>query len=104
MPQTFYSSIAAVALSCVISGCGNNVSAGKPAGPGAGAFPVKVMTAQDQLVPQSTDYLATLKSRSASVLQPLVEGDITRVFVRSGQHVEAGTPILEIDPSKQQAT
>jgi RND family efflux transporter MFP subunit len=86
----------------VISGCGNNVSAGKPAGPGA--FPVNVITAQERLVPLSTDYLATLKSRTASILQPLVEGDVTRVFVRSGQHVDAGTPILEIDPRKQQAT
>lgn len=89
-------------LFCLVCGCGNNVSAGKPAGPTA--FPVKVMTAQSQLVPRSTDYLATLKSRNASALQPQVEGDITRIFVHSGQQVEAGTPILEIDPRKQEAT
>jgi RND family efflux transporter MFP subunit len=35
---------------------------------------------------------------------PQVEGQITRIFVRSGQHVSAGTPIMQIDPAKQQAT
>jgi RND family efflux transporter MFP subunit len=84
------------------AGCSNNAAAGKPAGPQA--FPVKVISAQAQMVPQSTDYLATLKSRNAAALQPQVEGDITRIFVHSGQRVEAGTPLLEIDPRKQQAT
>jgi len=86
----------------LLMGCGNNANAGKPAGPQA--FPVKVITAQAQTVPQYTDYLATLRSRTASILQPQVEGDVTRVFVQSGDRVKAGTPILEIDPRKQEAT
>lgn len=85
----------------LVAGCAGGAKAG-PAGPQA--FPVKVITAQAQLVPLSTDYLATLKSRSAATLQPLVEGDVTKIFVNSGQRVEAGAPILEIDPRKQQAT
>ena len=91
-----------VLLSLLVAGCGSDVNAGKPAGPQA--FPVKVMTAQAQTVPQSTDYLATLKSRNSAVIQPQVEGDVTQIFVRSGERVEAGAPILEIDPRKQQAT
>jgi len=92
----------AACLALAAAGCGSKASADKQAGPQA--FPVKVMAVQEQMVPQATDYLATLKSRNAAVLQPQVEGDITRIFVRSGQRVEAGTPILEIDPRKQQAT
>ena len=65
---------------------------------------MKVITAQSEMVPLSTGYLATLRSRNASTLQPLVEGDITKIFVNAGQRVEAGAPILEIDPRKQQAT
>ena len=57
-----------------------------------------------QIVPQSTDYLATLKSRNAAAIQPQVEGDITRIFVHSGERVENQDPLLEIDPRKQQAT
>jgi len=93
-----------VGLLCLAIGCGKDSSANaaKPSGPQG--FPVKVMTVEAQVVPQYTDYLATLKSRSASTLQPQVEGDITKIFVRSGQHVDAGAPLLEIDPRKQEAT
>jgi multidrug efflux pump subunit AcrA (membrane-fusion protein) len=89
-------------LSFLAVGCANGAKAGPPGGPQA--FPVQVITAHSQVVPFSTDYLATLKSRNAATLQPLVEGDITKIFVTSGQRVEAGTPVLEIDPRKQQAT
>lgn len=101
--QMLRTSLITLALLCFsLIGCGNNVNAGKPAGPQA--FPVKVITAKMQIVPQSTDYLATLKSRNAAAIQPQVEGDITRIFVHSGERVEAETPLLEIDPRKQQAT
>lgn len=99
--KTVLSMVVAGAL-LLATGCGNGAKAGAAAGPQA--FPVKVITAQSQLVPFFTDYLATLKSRNAATLQPLVEGDITKIFVSSGQHVTAGTPVLEIDPTKQLAT
>ena len=89
-------------IAFLLAGCANGAKAGAPAGPQA--FPVKVITAQSQVVPLSTDYLATLKSRNGATLQPLVEGDIVKIFVTSGQHVATGEPILEIDPRKQQAT
>src|SRR5258708_18185929 len=89
--------LAAVALA---AGC----SAPKASGPqGPQAFPVKFVVAQSQLVPDFTQYLATLWSRNSSVLQPQVEGDITKIFVRPGERVEAGAPILEIDPHRQEA-
>ncbi len=94
--------IVLIGLSVFLAGCVSGAKAGQPTGPQA--FPVKVMTAQAQLVPFSTDYLATLKSRNAATLQPLVEGDITKIFVTSGQRVEAGAPVLEIDQRKQEAT
>ena len=55
-------------------------------------------------MPDATEYLATLKSRNASALQPQVEGEVTKIFVHSGQRVEAGAPVLEIDPRRQEAT
>jgi RND family efflux transporter MFP subunit len=89
-------------LTLLLAGCGGGAKAGAPTGPQA--FPVKVVTAQSQVVPFSTDYLATLKSRNAATLQPIVEGDIMKIFVTSGQRVEAGAPVLEIDQRKQEAT
>jgi RND family efflux transporter MFP subunit len=85
------------------SGCGRQTtSAAGPAGPEG--LPVKVITAQTHSLPEATDYLSTLKSRNAPALQPQVEGEVTQIFVHSGEKVEPGTPILQIDPKKQQAT
>lgn len=89
-------------LTLLLAGCAGGAKAGAPTGPQA--FPVKVVTAQSQVVPFSTDYLATLKSRNAATLQPIVEGDVMKIFVTSGQRVEAGAPVLEIDQRKQEAT
>ena len=102
MAKTLITNVALIAIALWLAGCGKTQAGSPPAGPQA--FPVKVITARAQVVPLSTDYLATLKSRNAATLQPLVEGDITKIFVNSGQQVEAGAPILEIDPRKQQAT
>ena len=85
------------------AGCSQPSAGRGQAGGGAQAFPVKVIVVQEQMVPESTDYLATLRSRNSSALQPQVEGEITRIFVHSGDRVAAGAPILEIDPLKQQA-
>ncbi len=67
-------------------------------------MPVKVQTAKAQKVDDTTDYVATLKSRDSAVVMPQVEGIITQIFVHSGEHVAAGAPMMQIDPAKQQAT
>jgi RND family efflux transporter MFP subunit len=91
-------------LGLVLSGCGRKENQAAAAASGPQALPVKTVEAQAQSVGQYTEYVATLKSRNSSVLQPEVEGQITRIMVASGDRVEPGTPILEIDPRKQQAT
>ena len=68
------------------------------------AMPVKVQTAKAQKVDDTTDYVATLKSRDSAVVMPQVEGIITQIFVRSGERVPNGAPMMQIDPAKQQAT
>jgi RND family efflux transporter MFP subunit len=81
--------------------CGNSKEA-KAAPPQA--MPVKVQTAKAQKVDDSTDYVATLKSRDSAVVMPQVEGIITQIYVHSGEHVADGAPMMQIDPAKQQAT
>lgn len=81
--------------------CGDSKEA-KAAAPQA--MPVKVQTAKDQKVDDTTDYVATLKSRDSAVVMPQVEGIITQIFVHSGERVAAGAPMMQIDPAKQQAT
>ena len=75
-----------------------------PAGPAPQAMPVQVHIVQSQPIADSSEYLAILKSRHSAVINPQVEGQITKIFVKSGDRVKAGTPILQIDPLKQQAT
>jgi len=81
--------------------CGNGKAA-KAAAPQA--MPVKVQTAKAQKVDDTTDYVATLKSRDSAVVMPQVEGIITQIFVHSGERLAAGAPVMQIDPAKQQAT
>ena len=93
-----------VLLAVVVGGA---TGCSKKAQGGAGdpqAMAVKVEAAALERVPDFTEYIATLKSRRSAVIQPEVEGQITRIFVRSGNRVGAGAALLEIDPRKQEAT
>ncbi len=76
-----------------------NAHANGPAG-----MPVKVQEARATAVNDATEYVATLKSRDSAVIMPQVEGQVTKILVHSGEAVDAGTPLMEIDPLKQQAT
>ncbi len=67
-------------------------------------MPVKVIEATAVPVNDTSEYVATLKSRDSAVIMPQVEGQITQIFVHSGDKVTAGGALMEIDPLKQQAT
>lgn len=75
-----------------------------PAQGGMPSLPVQVQKVTLQPVGDSAEFLATLQSRNAAILQPEVEGQITKIFVTSGTHVGMGQAIMEIDPRRQQAT
>ena len=67
-------------------------------------LPVKIEVARSVAVDDSSEYVATLRSRGSAAIMPQVEGHITRIFVRAGARVAAGEPLMQIDPVKQQAT
>jgi len=67
-------------------------------------IPVRIEVAHAVPVSDSTEYVATLKSRDSALIMPQVEGQITAIFVHSGDHVSQGTRLMEIDPTKQEAT
>jgi RND family efflux transporter MFP subunit len=64
---------------------------------------VKIQVARSVAVDETSEYVATLKSRGSVAIMPQVEGHITNIFVRSGARVAAGAPLMQIDPVKQQA-
>ena len=67
-------------------------------------MPVNTKTIDLAQVPQSDEYVATIKSRRSATIQPQVDGSLTRILVKSGDHVRAGQLLMTIDPLKQQAT
>jgi RND family efflux transporter MFP subunit len=94
--------VVAFALATFASGCQKS-SANAPGG-NAAAVPVQVHIATSAKIPDTTEYLSILKSRHSAAINPQVEGQIIRIFVKSGDHVPAGAPLLQIDPLKQEAT
>ncbi len=71
---------------------------------GPPAIPVQIKTVQRVPIRDTTEYVATLKSRDSAVLMPQVEGQITEIRVHSGDRVSPGAVLMQIDPTKQQAT
>jgi RND family efflux transporter MFP subunit len=72
--------------------------------PEAPAVQVKVQVIQLVPVEDKSEYVATLRSRDSAIVMPEVEGRITEIYAHSGDRVTAGTPLMQIDPAKQQAT
>lgn len=105
MEQLLAKGVLAAGLAMSVAGLGCSTNAAQNAhAAGPQAMPVKVLEAKAMPVDDATEYVATMKSRDSAVVMPQVEGQITQIFVHSGDRVETGTPMAEIDPLKQQAT
>jgi len=95
---------AAVAAAC---GGGNAQQAGPGGAGGRGGFPamdVKTVTLTPKPIPQTSEFVATIKSLRSTNIQPQVDGFVRQIMVKAGDRVRAGQPLLQIDPDKQQAT
>lgn len=90
-------------LGCLALTACNKKSAA-PSGPAPQALPVQTITVSSSPVPNSDEYVATIKSRRSATLSPQVDGNLTAILVRSGQRVKSGQVLMQIDPSKQEAT
>jgi RND family efflux transporter MFP subunit len=86
-----------------LASCGGKSQADNPAAGAPPAMPVQVLVAEPRTISDTTEYLALLKSRHSAMINPQVEGQVTKIFVKSGDHVAAGEPLLQIDALKQEA-
>lgn len=69
------------------------------------AIPVKIAAVESGAIDKIYDVpVASLESRRSVTLQPQIEGQITNIFVKYGDRVAAGAPIMQVDPAKQQAS
>jgi RND family efflux transporter MFP subunit len=101
--KSFLQASVLVVASALTIACSGNAAQSAQAG-GPPAMPVKVLEAHPVPVNDASDYVATLKSRDSAVIMPQVEGQVTQIFVHSGDKVAPGSTLMEIDPLKQQAT
>ena len=85
------------------AGCQKKPAAA-PAGSGPQGLPVQTVTVAMAPVAQSSEYVATIKSRRSTTLMPQVSGLLTGIRVHSGDHVKTGQVLMTIDPRQQQAT
>jgi RND family efflux transporter MFP subunit len=92
---------ACAAFGLLLSGCKDEAQA---AAAPPQAMPVKVAPVTLSPVPSSDTYVSTIKGRRSATMQPQVEGNLTRIFVKSGDVVKAGQLLMQIDPLKQAAT
>jgi RND family efflux transporter MFP subunit len=88
------------AAACLVAGC----KSAPPPPPPPQAMPVQVASVTLSPVPNSDTYVATIKSRRSSTMQPQVDGNLVKIFVHSGDSVKAGQVLMRIDPLKQIAT
>lgn len=95
-------------VSLTAAACGGGQSQAAPgAEGGAPAFPptdVATVTLEPRRIPQSSEFVATVRSLNSTTVQPQVEGIVRQVFVKAGDRVRTGQPIIQIDPDKQQAS
>jgi RND family efflux transporter MFP subunit len=102
-------------LLCVLAlsaGCGGGAApaATGPAGAGRGgrgaapAVGVGIVTLQPKPIEDGSDFIATVRSLHSTTVQPQVDGVLTKIFVKSGDVVRAGTPLVQIDPEKEAQT
>jgi RND family efflux transporter MFP subunit len=77
-----------------------------PPSPGAQGMPptaVAVAVARTRPIEDATEYVATLKSLHSTTIQPQIDGQITQIYVKSGDRVTQGARLMQIDPRRQQA-
>jgi RND family efflux transporter MFP subunit len=99
--------ILTVTLCVSTCACGQNEAPPEGGGAAAGASPpvdVKTIALEAKPIPRSSEFVATIQSLRSTTVQPQVDGIVRQIFVRAGERVRTGQPILQIDPNRQQAT
>jgi RND family efflux transporter MFP subunit len=101
--RRIFSTSSALLIGLAAIGCQQGTQKAPPAGAAMQAMPVKTVAVSLQPVAQSSEYMATIKSRRSATILPQVNGLLTKILVHSGEHVKAGQALMEIDPRQQQA-
>lgn len=102
MPVRYFTTACAVCFAAVLAGCSKAPPSAASSGPQA--MPVQVQPVSLNPVPATDTYVATIMSRRSATLQPQVDGNLTKILVKSGDEVKAGQLLMQVNPLKQIAT
>jgi RND family efflux transporter MFP subunit len=91
-----------VCATLAIAGCGGGPAQGAPAAPPPTA--VEILTIEEKPIAQTSEFIATLRSLRSTTIQPEAEGLVTRIFVKAGDRVRAGDPLVQINADRQVAS
>jgi RND family efflux transporter MFP subunit len=89
-------------LVLILAGC-QQKGAVPAAAAGMQALPVQTISVSMAPVPVGSDYVATIKSRRSTTIQPQVSGRITEIRVKSGDRVKSGQVMMALDSQPQVA-
>jgi multidrug efflux pump subunit AcrA (membrane-fusion protein) len=67
-------------------------------------MPVKIAKITAHQVEDASTFVGVLKSRQSVALQPQVAGQICKIYVKNGDQVRPGKPLIELDRTKQEAS
>lgn len=67
------------------------------------SLPVELGTVETTAIESSSQFVGQLEATERATLRPEAEGRIIEIFVRSGDRVGRGTPILQLRPDRNQA-
>jgi RND family efflux transporter MFP subunit len=91
-----------IAAGLAMTGCGGEATPAQGAG-GPPPTAVKTTTLAPTPIEDASEFIATLRSLRSTTIQPEVEGIVTRIFVKSGERVKVGTPLVQINADRQRA-
>jgi RND family efflux transporter MFP subunit len=67
------------------------------------AVKVKLAAVAAGTIEDSSEFISKLESRRSVTLKPRIEGQVSQIFVKSGDEVTTGSAIIQIDSRQQQA-
>lgn len=101
--MTLAGSVAAVALTLLLSGCGQQEQAG-PLPPDAERAKVSVVTVSGKSIALTAELPGRVAASLVSEVRPQISGIIRERIFREGSEVKAGDPLYQIDPASYQAS
>jgi RND family efflux transporter MFP subunit len=91
-----------VSAALALAACSGSRGNGAPAAPPPTG--VKLAVVRTTQIEDTSEYLASVISMSSTLIRPEVSGEITNIYVRSGDRVAAGARLFQIDPRRQEAS